>query len=502
MVRAWFCSIAICAIATGGLSAASTFELGFAGEVSKSGSAGAVWSDTYDATLTSTLDAGLNQPGAQGWSVSVSADNASITAVDFESSEAAAQYSGGFKKSELTTKGTGDCAGRNGVVSAIVLSFTEDKRLSAGTVSIAKLSVEGTIPTGAGTATLRYVNGCQGAGQPVTNNVTEEGATATPTLGSLEISLHEVMSCCDSSLNLGFSGDSIDSLSAYDGIVDPEVGDVALCDGLGGTINTALVKGSTGQTDVHANVSSNAAGDGVQGWSLSIGFTIAQGDLSLLSANTEGEPGVDNYYSGGFKKTELIDPTKPENAAFNGGAVSAIVLSFTENKVLPSTSTQSVLRLTVAANSPQGDDNQTGALAFKSGLRGAGQPVQNALTVGGNTASACNQDTARVIVSFGPLLAQTFVRGNANDDLKVNIADAIWMINELFFSGPASPCRDAADANDDGATDSADAAYLIAFQFQVPEGSPPPPAPYPDCGVDPSGDDDGVPCESSGDLCN
>jgi hypothetical protein len=66
MVRAWFCSIAICAIATGGLSAASTFELGFAGEVSKSGGAGAVWSDTYDATLTSTLDGRTESAGRPG----------------------------------------------------------------------------------------------------------------------------------------------------------------------------------------------------------------------------------------------------------------------------------------------------------------------------------------------------------------------------------------------------------------------------------------------------
>jgi hypothetical protein len=50
-----------------------------------------------------------------------------------------------------------------------------------------------------------------------------------------------------------------------------------------------------------------------------------------------------------------------------------------------------------------------------------------------------------------------FRRGNANGDLSVNIADAIWILQEVFRSGPESTCQDAADANNDSPADFSDA---------------------------------------------
>ena len=41
-----------------------------------------------------------------------------------------------------------------------------------------------------------------------------------------------------------------------------------------------------------------------------------------------------------------------------------------------------------------------GELDFQSGLRGSGQPVDNAITVGGNTESACNEGSPTVSIVF------------------------------------------------------------------------------------------------------
>jgi len=80
-----------------------------------------------------------------------------------------------------------------------------------------------------------------------------------------------------------------------------------------------------------------------------------------------------------------------------------------------------------------------------------------------------------------------FVRGDANDDGGVNIADAVFLLNQLFVPGSlASTCQDATDFNDDGGVNIADAVTLLNALF-VP-GSPGLPAPSPACGDDPTSD--------------
>lgn len=77
-----------------------------------------------------------------------------------------------------------------------------------------------------------------------------------------------------------------------------------------------------------------------------------------------------------------------------------------------------------------------------------------------------------------------FLRGDGNDDGIVNIADGIFLLQSLFADGADSTCNDAADANDDGSVDVSDVISILGYQFN---GTNPPPAPYPNCGVDPAG---------------
>jgi len=466
----------------------TTFTLGFDadGPSDFSGNAGDPWAGA----CTATLSAEGGGTGAQGWSISLSADNAAITAITTDGTDANSLFSGGFKKSELTAKGTLDCVGLNGAVSAFVLSFTEPITLppAPSKASIAKVAVGGTIPAGGGSATVRYVEGCQGAGQPVSNNVTQDGNTVKPVLTSKTINLREIVSFCNKALNVGFSAATVSSPDAYSGIVD---GGSGLCDASGGEIRQcSTTEGDAGNFNIYANISSNNAGGGAQGWSLSIAL---DGDMDFGPAGvtTNGAPGVDNNFSGGFKKTEIIDPNVAPN---NGqrGLVSAIVLSFTEPKVLPPTGTETVLCINlVGSSAPAEGSDVSGSLRFLNGLKGAGQPVTNAITVEGGTRNIDNLGTANVKITacLEPVRDCRFVRGNANDDAKVNIADPIWILNELFRAGPATGCPDAADANDDGMVDSADAVYLINHQFLA---GPEPTAPYGPipaaCDIDPTPD--------------
>ena len=98
------------------------------------------------------------------------------------------------------------------------------------------------------------------------------------------------------------------------------------------------------------------------------------------------------------------------------------------------------------------------------------------------------------VVSNGILLTPTlgtgvsvpeFIRGDTDANGVLQIGDGINLLAHLFQGQAAPVCRDAADSNDDGVLDIADAAYFLVFLFCC--GAPPPP-PWPNCGLDPSAD--------------
>ena len=76
-----------------------------------------------------------------------------------------------------------------------------------------------------------------------------------------------------------------------------------------------------------------------------------------------------------------------------------------------------------------------------------------------------------------------FRRGDANADGRVDIADAVFTLSYLFADGTVPLCLDATDANDDGKVDIADAIKILAHLFA---GAGPLPAPFDECGIDPT----------------
>ncbi len=90
----------------------------------------------------------------------------------------------------------------------------------------------------------------------------------------------------------------------------------------------------------------------------------------------------------------------------------------------------------------------------------------------------------RVLVIFGK--GGSFVRGDANEDGKVDISDAVRVLSYLFLGAAPAFCLQTMDANDTGSLDLTDAVYLLNGLFQ---GGDLPPPPYPEPGQDPSPDD-------------
>lgn len=86
--------------------------------------------------------------------------------------------------------------------------------------------------------------------------------------------------------------------------------------------------------------------------------------------------------------------------------------------------------------------------------------------------------------SAGGAVAVGFVRGDANGDGAVDIADAIHTLGHLFAAGPEPGCRDAADANDDGRLDLSDTICVLLHLFGGRTFDPPLGA----CGADATAD--------------
>jgi len=66
---------------------------------------------------------------------------------------------------------------------------------------------------------------------------------------------------------------------------------------------------------------------------------------------------------------------------------------------------------------------------------------------------------------FGMEPTLPYICGDANGDETVNIADASFIVNAIFFGGAQPDPEESADANDDGSMNIADASYLVNWIF-------------------------------------
>jgi len=91
------------------------------------------------------------------------------------------------------------------------------------------------------------------------------------------------------------------------------------------------------------------------------------------------------------------------------------------------------------------------------------------------------------VVFFYPVasVGAEFIRGDSDSNGRVDISDAIFTLQWLFAGGAQPGCLSSADADDNGSIELSDPIYSLGFLFL---GGAVFPAPYPDCGDDPSRD--------------
>ena len=168
------------------------------------------------------------------------------------------------------------------------------------------------------------------------------------------------------------------------------------------------------------------------------------------------------------------------NLLANGWTI-GVVYSFTGASTLAFDTETAVLNAGYSANAAALagllDPTSTG-LSWDNGL--GSPPVANVVVVGGGSIEADLLDGG---VTLFPQYAPPdvpFIRGNCNGDDDLDIADGIWILNDLFQGGPSGTCLEACDANDDDFMDAADAIFVISYRLL---SGPVPSAPWPDCGT-------------------
>jgi hypothetical protein len=206
-----------------------------------------------------------------------------------------------------------------------------------------------------------------------------------------------------------------------------------------------------------------------QGFSMGLGH-----DSTLLEATAVDLAGPVVALDGGN------GPDFAESSIYPDGITLGCVYSFLGAETVSFTAQETVAVVSYSTVAGTLAGNTAGTATSLSWNGGLGSPnVTNVMVVGGGSIAAETQDATITLVAAS---ITAYLRSDANADGRNDVADAIWMLSDLFLGGPHLDCEAASDANADGGFDVADPTFVIQFQFL--EGAPPP-APYPNCGTSP-----------------
>ena len=400
------------------------------------------------------LEVPAGQPGIHGWNVGLSHDSSVLTADSATLDGTAADTLGAeFSSVDIVP---------SGIVSSVILDTSHSVLLPAGSKSsVLFATYSGVYPAKDTTVQtrLRLVDGLEGPGGPVTTGATAWNGVSEVAVSPVRENLIVLLS--------GFEYSTAFDLSLTTDGARP-MGDAEVLAGF-------IRPGSQPSYRVKVLLESKlppGSDSGAQGWSLSI-----EHDPSFLQPGPPTIQGTQagSLFSGGFQKHELIS-----NDSGNG-VISAVVLSLTEPISFPPVSRHDILGIDyrwMRDTSIDGKQPPT-SIEFRDKLRGQGQPVNNVVTHLGASNRPFVRRRLTLDLEVGNPPLQPFIRSDANDDGHRNIADAVWILSELFFRGPPTLCFSAADANSDGLKDITDVAFLLQYYFLAGR---PPGAPFPDCG--------------------
>ena len=243
--------------------------------------------------------------------------------------------------------------------------------------------------------------------------------------------------------------------------------------------HVASVSGAHGtQQTVGVYLDFNRGGSGayaVQGWSF--GVSHDPDALELLDATTDGTDAV-RAKNGGEPDFNQFRFVPPDPSGTLAGFTHGVIVDYRTGITLPARNgfldCKARYRLAARPSCPESIVTRltpTGSL---------GVPVvRMVMVVDGESLIPCGVGVGEVRI----LCDTPFVRGNANGDHCVDIADVVFIVRYLFRHGRAPAPLDAADVNDDGKVDVSDGVYLVRYLFL---NGPPPPPPFPLAGLDPT----------------
>ncbi len=386
--------------------------------------------------------------GAAGGSITIAAS------LDNSGGDAVAGWSSGlcntaeFTPSTPTDTGLWDfnerAAFADGVTQGVVICFTGCNPIPGGTLGTEMYSV--TYAVDAGAAPGDYpTTWCNSLGAPpVSTVVVVNGQSVPPTQNG---GILTVLDIPDPEFN-------------YEA---PDAGpyNYPSVDGIGGM--TFSVDYSISETD------NSGAGamfpNATQGFSMGLSH-----DDTLINTSSVASTGVLAGLLGG------AGPDFLETNTYSNGFTVGCVYCFTGCATLDYASSEPVVSAgyTGVMGALMGVTGATtSSLTWDSGL--GSPPVSNVVVVGGASNAA---NFSNGTITFNGTTTVAFETGDANGDGNIDVADIVWILQELFQGGTPSTCPIALDANGDGTTDIADAQYLANYIFL---GGPAPADPFGTC---------------------
>jgi hypothetical protein len=422
---------------------------------------------TAGETVTLTTGIAVRADGVQGWSYGVvhDADLLTLEEATTAGTDTETVFSSGFNGTALIMEdppGTGVI----GFIQPIILSFKK--------VVIVPQSDFFSM----GAATYRVdADACVGAGGNVSTQLefTEDLAVfGGPTVG----------------FNVTVGGVSI--LPA-----NVKSADVTIqCDAVEGSVSfqfdqddNDLSADQTDTLDLEVQLSNaTAAAVDVQGWQY--GVLLDTDEVEAI----EGKPGADSAALNGGQGPDFVSydlQAAGGNGTLQGvtvGVVIALTGPATEDLLVGANETKHldtiVLRSVVDIVAPEPE--RTTPTSFSNEL-GTPEPVDSIIVVAGLAVEPTITDTKTIRLVPTDTTGPRFIRGDANNDARLNISDGIWILNMLFYGAEQTACMPAADANAEGGVNISDSMYIFNYQLQLGASpgnlNPPPPAPFPGCGT-------------------
>lgn len=243
--------------------------------------------------------------------------------------------------------------------------------------------------------------------------------------------------------------------------------------------STFELSGPEAGVEISCAVVTETRSEPIRGWVYAVKHD--QDVLALESITTEGtivDPdNPDGLFESGFNVTKEVA----------GGWISAVVLSFFEDRRLPVGQRNQLALATYETVSPP---DPAGTLIQFADNELRDEPDMP-LTRVRMTTDAPVEWLPETLVHGLVIRPVSFIRGDSDGNGELALDDAVFILGWWFLGEEAPGCVDACDSNDSGEVDVSDVVYTLNFLFF---NGPAPPPPWGGCDPDPTDDD--LSCES------